>query len=186
MLTFVYALVFLATVAASPAASGELPVVTEGKMAAVVLLDASRVSPEDLKACCPGAADALRLVFLERPIDDAPIDFTLSPVVPTRIDRRPYPFDADGTQRLKPLINVRDLDDLFRLRPDLAGRVPAGFKPHLAVVVTIPGDTLPESGQVDFEMRLGYHRQIEPFSFAFALPKRPALSSPPPASTGGK
>lgn len=141
-------------------------------MASVVLLDASRVSPEDLKACCQGAADALRLVFLERPIDDAPIDFTLSPVVPTRIDRRCYPCDADGAQKLRPLLDVRDVDDLFRLRPDLAGRAPAGFKPHLAVVVTIPGDTLPESGQVDFEIKLGYHRHIEPFSFSFALPKK--------------
>jgi hypothetical protein len=171
MLSFVHALVFFAAVAASPAASDQLPVVSNGKMSSVVLLHAGRVSPDGLKACCPGAADALTLVFLTRSTD-APIDFAMSPVVRTLIDRRPYPSDAEGAQGPKPRIEVRDVDDVFREFPDLVDRVPAGFKPHLAIVVTLPGGTLPGSGQVDFSMELGYHRQVEPFSFAFALPKK--------------
>jgi hypothetical protein len=173
MLTVVHALVVFAAVAASPPASDQLPVVSEGKMASVALLDAGRASPADLAACCPGAAEGLTLVFLTRPID-APIDFTMSPVVETQIDRRPYPFNADGVQGLRPRLEVRDVADLFQQRPELVNRVPAGFKPHLAVVITIPGDTLPESGHVDFALKLGYHRQVEPFSFAVALPKKPA------------
>jgi hypothetical protein len=175
MLTFGHgqALVFFAAVAASPAASDQLPVVSEGKMASVALLHAGRVSPDDLAACCPGAIEALTLVFLTKPTD-APIDFTMSPAVQTLIDRRPYPSSADGAQGPEPRIEVRDVADLFRLRPDLVDRVPTGFKPNLAVVVTIPGGTLPGSGHVDFAMKLGYHRQAEPFSFAFALPKKQA------------
>jgi hypothetical protein len=171
MLTFVHALVFSAAVAASPATTHQIPIVTEGKMASVALLRASRVSPDDLKACCSGATDALRLIFLVRPAD-APVDFTMSPVIETLIDRQSYPTDAAHAKGLRPYIEARDVDDLFRLFPDVVDRVPAGFKPSIAIVVTIPDETLPESGQVDLTMKLGYRRQVEPFSFSFALPKK--------------
>jgi hypothetical protein len=172
MLAFVHALAVFAAFAAAPLASDPLPVATKGKMAAVVLLHASRVSPEDLKACCPGVANALRLVFLTKPIDD-PVDFAISPVVQMLIDRQKYPAEAaDGAKRPVPRIEVREVEDLFKLLPDLAGRVPSGFNPHLAVLVTVPCGTLPGSGQVEFALKLGYHRQVEPFSFAFALPAK--------------
>jgi hypothetical protein len=179
MLTVVHALVFLGAVAAAPAPSDQLPVISEGKLASVALLDAGRASADDLKACCPGAADALKLVFLTRSTD-APTDFTMSPATQTLIDRQPYEFCGAGNTR--PQLVVYDVDKIFQIRPDLAGRVPTGFTPHLAVVITIPGDTsLPETGHVDFEMKLGYHRQIEPFSFGFTLPKKQA----PPTPAGG-
>jgi hypothetical protein len=171
MITFIPALAVLAVAAASPAASGQPPLVAEGKLASAVLLQVDRVSPEKLKACCQGATDGLRLIFLMKPID-APVDVTVSPVVQTSVDHQPYPSGADGAQGLRPVLEARDVDDLFRMFPDLAARVPASFKPHLALVVTIPGGTLPESGQVDVTIKLGYRRQIEPFSFTFALPKK--------------
>jgi hypothetical protein len=191
MLAFVQALaVFtsiftsrIAAVAAAPApvASSTLPVVVvEGKLASVVLLRASRVSSGDLAACCAGAAGGLRLVFLMKPIGD-PIDVTLSPQVETLIDRRPYLSDAGGEQGPRPKLDVRKVEPLFQQFPDLAARAPADFKPHLGLVVTIPGDPLPEAGQVDFSMKLGYHKQLERFSFSFALPKAPASNPQIPA-----
>ena len=169
MLAFVHVLVFLAAAAAPPAATSQLPVVSEGKLAAVALMDVRRASPEEIAECGPGAADGLTLAVLVRPID-APIEVTFSPNVETTIDRQPYRPKA-GAEGARPRLVALDVEDLFQRRPELASRVPAGFKPHLAVLITIPGDTLPESGQVDFAMKAGYHKQIEPFSFTFALPK---------------
>ncbi|HEX4498188.1 MAG TPA: hypothetical protein VIE43_21105 [Thermoanaerobaculia bacterium] len=169
MLTFVHAFIVFAAVAATSATSSQLPVVAEGKLASVVLLQAGRASSEDLKACCQGAKGGLKLVFLMRPIDD-PIEVTLSPQVETLIDRQPYLATDKDAGGPRPQLEVRDVDDLFRRYPDLAARVPPGFKPHLGLIVTIPGTPLPESGQVDFSMKLGYHKQLERFSFAFALP----------------
>jgi hypothetical protein len=167
VLTFVHAFIVFAAVAATSATSSQLPVVAEGKLASVVLLQAGRASSEDLKACCQGAKGGLKLVFLMRPIDD-PIEVTLSPQVETLIDRQPYMADDDGSDG-RPKLEVLDVDDLFRRYPDLAARVPQGYKPHLGLIVTIPGTALPESGQVDFSMKLGYHKQLERFSFSFAL-----------------
>jgi hypothetical protein len=185
MLAFVQALAvfmsILAAVAAAPVASSTLPVVVEGKLASVVLLQASRVASGDLSACCAGAAGGLRLVFLMKPIGD-PIDVTLSPQVETLIDRRPYLSDAGGEQGPRPKLDVRKVETLFQQFPDLAARAPADFKPHLGLVVTIPGDPLPEAGQVDFSMKLGYHKQLERFSFSFALPKAPASNPQSSAS----
>lgn len=171
MVAFLHALVFLAAAAASPAPTGQLPLASEGKLAAVALLDVGRASPEEIAACGPGATDGLTLVVLVRPID-APIEVTLSPNVETAIDRQPYQPKAGAGAR--PQLSALDVEDLFQRRPELASRVPAGFKPHLAILITVPGDTLPESGQVDFAMKAGYHKQIEPFSFTFPLPKKPA------------
>lgn len=170
MLTFLPALVVLAAVSASPAASAELPIVVEGKLASVALLQAQRIAPEDLKACCPGAAAGLKLVLLFRPID-APVDVTLSPQVETLIDRQPYLANASGEQGPRPKLDVRNVEPLFQQFPDLAARVPKDFKPHLGLIVTVPGDALPEAGQVHFAMKLGYHKRLEPFAFDFALPR---------------
>jgi hypothetical protein len=159
--------------AASPAASDQLPVEIDGKMSSLLLLQAGRASSDELKACCPGASDGLSLVFLTKSSDD-PVDFMMTAGVRTLIDRRTYPFDANGAEGLRPRIVARDVDDIFRLLPDLAGRVPASFKPFLALVITIPGDTLPESGQVDVTLGIGYHRKVEPLSVTFALPKKQA------------
>jgi hypothetical protein len=95
MLAFVQALTILAAAAAAPVASSPLPVVVDGKLASVALLQASRVSSEDLKACCPGAKGGLELVFLMRP-NDEPVDVTLSPQVETLIDRQPYLAADEG------------------------------------------------------------------------------------------
>lgn len=170
MLAFVQALAIFAAVAAAPVASSPLPVVVNGKLASVVLLQASRVSSEELKVCCPGAAAGLKLVFLFRPID-APVDVTLSPQVETLIDRQPYLSNAAGEPGPRPQLEVRNVEPLFQQFPELAARAPKDFKPHLGLIVTIPGDALPEAGQVHFAMKLGYHKTLEPFAFDFALPR---------------
>jgi len=188
MLAFVQALVVFAAipaaipaaVAAAPVVSSPLPVVVDGKLASVALLQASRVSSEDLNACCPGAKGGLELVFLMRPSDE-PVDVTLSPQVETLIDRQPYLAADEGAGGPRPKLDVRNVDNLFRRYPDLSARVPQGFKPHLGLIVTIPGTPLPESGQVAYSMKLGYHKQLERFSFSFALPQAPAPSPRKPA-----
>jgi hypothetical protein len=184
MLAFVQALAVFAAipaaVAAAPVASSPLPVVVDGKLASVALLQASRVSSEDLKACCPGAKGGLELVFLMRPSDE-PVDVTLSPQVETLIDRQPYLAADEGAGGPRPKLDVRKIEALFRRYPDLAAQVPQGFKPHLGLIVTIPGTPLPESGQVAYSMKLGYHKQLERFSFSFALPQAPASSPRNPA-----
>jgi hypothetical protein len=180
MLTFLPALFLLAAASTPPAASAKLPIVVDGKLASVVLLRAQRVAPEDLKTCCPGAAAGLKLVFLFRPID-APVDVTLSPQVETLIDRQPYLSNASGEPGPRPKLEVRDVEPLLQQFPDLAAQAPKDFKAHLGLIVTIPGDALPEAGQVHFAMKLGYRKTLEPFAFDFALPReerRPLASNP--------
>lgn len=160
-----------------------------GTLSVVTLVDVSRLPPELLRVALPGAEDGLVFLFLivKQPgADGVP---TLREPRDFRIDRASYhkrTVAALGAA-IAPVTFLEDAKDfLARVNPSAGTPPPIPEGEAYVMVTTIGGARLPERGEGELEVEVGFGGATETMPFRFAVPPPVAVDAPEVPSVPGE
>ncbi len=153
------------------------PLVLELKMSTVYLLGVERTPREELEAEFPGAPDGLSFFALVVKKAEAQGFFTLTETRDFLIEGSSYRSRTETRlgRAFEPHTVLDEISEFFAARPHLPRPVLLDQENRiqvlddcaeaLAIVVVIPGSEIPASSRIDVTFKVGWGKEVEPFSF---------------------
>ncbi len=171
----------LIVLSANPLWSSEkdscFPLALDLDMSTVYLLGVERTPREELEAEAPGAPDGLTFFALVVKKAEAQGSFTFTETRDFLIEGSSYRSRTETQfgRAFEPVTVLDEISDFFAARPHLPRPVlrdtfKVGCQEALALVVVIPGSEIPESARIDVTFKVGWGKEVEPFSFEVTSP----------------
>jgi hypothetical protein len=168
------ALFFVLPLIASAAAADPGSKVQHGQRATVTLLATARIQAQ-------AVPDGLRFLFLVARKPDTIGAFSLKETRDFLLAGQSYQerTKADLGKQFGPGTNFDTAEGFFGKQPGLRGLAPDDIKGMYILTVSIGGTKLSAGAGGEITLNVGFDKQIEPFTFLFAVPPDPP-SAPQP------
>jgi hypothetical protein len=157
------------------AAEGARSSMQTGKMSTVRLLATARLTKP--------SPDGVRFLFLVTPTSGTPGNFALKETRDFLLDGKSYRemTKAETGKEWEPETEFYGAEGFFAKQPGMRRLAPEGDLTGANILVmAIGGAALPARAAGEITLRVGFEKEVEPFTFAFQVPP----GSAPPAMTG--
>ena len=141
------------------------PVIKNGNLSEVKLLEVRKALPNELKTTLAGANDGLVFYFIITRQDGVDGLFTLSEFKDFKENQLSY--SKQTGKKIEPQTFIEGIDNFInKIRPDLKKFISISSSRYGVVMITyIGGSTITSKGTISFDIKVGWNKKLESFNF---------------------